>query len=77
MNKRTTAALVITAFALTPLAAFANVGLEEIEDYCQQKAMEEEVAEEDLLEYIEDCAAENMKAEEELEAEKTAEEEAE
>ena len=69
MTKHTTAALAITAFALAPLAAFAFADKQEVENYCQQKAMGEAVAAEKLADYIADCVAENMKAEKEIEAE--------
>jgi hypothetical protein len=66
MNKQTTAALALIAFASVPLAAFAGADKAEVENYCSQLAMEENIAADKVDAYVADCVATNMKAEAEL-----------
>jgi DNA polymerase III delta subunit len=69
MNKITTAALAIAAFALAPLTAFASADEEQIENYCNQEAKEKGVPAEKVADYIANCVATNLKAEKEVEGE--------
>ena len=71
MKMNTTAALAIMAFALAPLTAFASadVDKEQIENYCSQEAKEKGVPAEKVADYVANCVAANLKAEEEVEGE--------
>jgi non-ribosomal peptide synthetase component E (peptide arylation enzyme) len=66
MKKQTTAALALIAFASVPLAAFAAADKAEVENYCSQLAMEENIAADKVDEYVTDCVAKNMEAEAEI-----------
>jgi hypothetical protein len=69
MTKHTTAALAIAALALAPLTAFAFADQEEVENYCSQEAKGKGVAKEKVADFIADCVATNMKAENKIEDE--------
>jgi hypothetical protein len=67
MSKKTTGVLAITVFVLAPLTAFAAADREQIENYCTQEAQEKGVSADKLEEYVANCVATNLKAEEEQE----------
>jgi non-ribosomal peptide synthetase component E (peptide arylation enzyme) len=68
MKKQTTVSLALIAFTSVPLVALAAADMAEVENYCSQLAMEENIAADKVDQYVADCVATNMKAEAEIKA---------
>ena len=64
MNKLTATVLVVTAFSIVPMSVVASSDREEIEEACRQAAMDENVETVEIPDFIADCVADNLKAEE-------------
>jgi|GEM_PF-3804660 len=75
MKKLIFAALSTASLALVPVYALASDDTEEMEQECREMAMEDEVAAEEMAEFIDDCLAEMRASGEGGYAEDTEEEE--
>lgn len=63
MKKVTTAALAASVFALTAVSAFAFSDEEQIEQECREAAIAEEIAADEVENFVTECVAETMEAE--------------
>ena len=65
MKKLTLAALIASAFVFASVPAVASVDQEQIEEECREAALAEEVATDEMADYIAECVAATAAAEEE------------